>query len=262
MKLKSIILFSLIYLSSYGLLRAETIKVMVMDSPVEQYHPLLKRVKHINVLDKSPLTPSDFNIHGTHVTGLVIYGPMKDFADTSDELCQEVEVISCQIFSEKDNTDINFFKNQKKCFEYALRNNVKYINISGGGGNYNADEFMYLLKLKENGVKLVVAAGNNGENLNEYPYYPASLQDRLNNIIVVGNVDANGKWQKSSNRADYVVKEMGENILSTAPISAGKFSVLSGTSMATAIYTHKLLKKECGKIDRTKIKTVGKIWAI
>jgi hypothetical protein len=258
---KNILMFLAVYFFSFSLLKAETIKVMVIDGAVESTHPLLSRIKTVQSFQKSPLKASMTNDHGTHVTGLVIYGAMKKDADRSDEICDSIEVITCQVFT-VGTTNSDFLKNELFCLDYALKNNVKYINMSFGGGKYLPKEYDYLEKLHKAGVKIIAAAGNDKQDIDLTPYYPAYYHKVFSNITAVGNTQQDGAWSRTSNYGKGVIKINGENILSTLPYASGGYGERTGTSMAAAIYTHAILKKQCEILKDNNYRIVGKTWAI
>lgn len=236
---------------------AEPIRVMIIDGGVDATHPLLSRIKHIKHFSNEKLPPTRLNNHGTHVAGLVIYGPMKHEADKSDELCKDIEVVSCQIFIDNDNDAV---EKEISCLEYAVNNNIKYINLSFGGSSPLNEERELLAKLSNNGTKIVAAAGNEGSNIDTNPYYPASFHKQIRNIFTIGNIEDNGRWSSTSNYGNGVIKVKGVDLLSTVPAGYDK---LSGTSMSAAAYTHKLLKEECAAIaNKHNYKTGRKQWGI
>lgn len=104
--------------------------------------------------------------------------------------------------------------------------NLDMVNFSGGGYDSNSEEKEVILNLLNKNVIIVVAAGNDKQDLNKIHYYPATYHSR---IVVVGNK------AKSSNYGDVVdVIEDGNNV------SAGGV-IASGTSQATPKITARIL---------------------
>lgn len=180
-------------------------------------------------------TIKDTHRHGTHVAGLItkyagdsnyclliykFHGDRFDGSATMDRLISSLYA--------------------------AMAQGADVVNISGGGRNPS-----YLEKeiIKNNpNVIFVVAAGNNGENLDlpENTYFPASYF--LPNIIAVSSLDRDGKRSKTSNWSKKTISELGEEVVSFLP--NGGEGPISGTSQATAIATGKLVNKIghiCGK---------------
>lgn len=167
--------------------------------------------------------------HGTHVTGIIskiagdrnycllIYKYFDTFAPGNITVKREV-----------------------KAFQEAIDNGATIINFSGGGAEFNEQEY---LMIKNNPtVTFVVAAGNENKNIEteEGHYYPASYL--LNNMVVVGNVGNDNLKAETSNWAYRPIQwENGVDVLSTLPNNKTGFK--TGTSMATAIYTGKLIRR-------------------
>ena len=175
----------------------------------------------------------DINGHGTHVTGLI-----EQYAKKANYCIQVYKY-----FQESSSGQVNLNRELLALHE-AVRSGVNIVNFSGGGPQFNEEESLIIRNHPE--VTFVVAAGNDGKDLDNdfYEYYPAQLFYR--NMIVVGGLDWMGNKTPSSNYSHRIkTKELGENVKSTLP---GGLGYLSGTSQATAIATGKLvdkLSKQC-----------------
>lgn len=216
---------SLLILLFSSIVYAKDITVMSIDTGVDLSHQLLKD-HAINVNDDDY---RDYNSHGTHVAGVIL-----------KNTCSQVKFISCRYYHE-------FWeipsKNSLTCFKKAIDLKVDYINFSSGGENPNEIEKLLIKTLIENGTKVVVAAGN--ENQFQGNYYPAKYD--VKDLIVVGNLKLKGVKHKLSNWGyKNMVWEIGTKVKSTLP--NGQFGIKSGTSMAAAIRTNKLLRQECRKL--------------
>lgn len=210
---------------------AKPIKVLEIDTGIDISH--LEIRNHINIANWTKEDFIDTNGHGTHIAGLIL-----------DNVCDKVEIISCKFYNgyEKDGNEI--LNKEIACFKMALKQHVNIINFSGGGGKESPEELKVLKQLSELGIKIVVAAGNNGQDLSDpvYNYYPAKYS--LQNIIVVGNLEQNKKRNISSNYGlDNMVWEIGTKVLSTLPASS--FGYMTGTSQSTARRTNRILRKMC-----------------
>ncbi|MDD5650808.1 MAG: S8 family serine peptidase [Candidatus Nanoarchaeia archaeon] len=141
-------------------------------------------------------------------------------------------IISYKVFNNfrnKNNIDI-----YNKAIKMAIDDNVKYLNISMGGNNFNWNEYSLIQKSLTKGMVVIVAAGNDGKNLDKYcNYYPACYIKYLKekNFKVVGayNLDLSNYGSIVTNFEDgYMVGN----------------PKLSGTSQAAANYTKKILIKK------------------
>ena len=113
---------------------------------------------------------------------------------------------------------------------YAVDNGADVINLSLGGGDYNANMFNAIQYASEQGTVVVMASGNSGAYM---PGYPARYATDYG--IAVGATDINGSRASFSNRAgtevmNYVTAP-GVNIYSS--ILNDSYTYWSGTSMAT-----------------------------
>lgn len=178
----------------------------------------------INILDFL-----DYNGHGTHVAGLIL-----------NNTCSQVELESCSWFG-IDNPKGNW-NDYMNCLRLAVLNHPDFVNISSGGPNYEQEEYNLLMMLSSLGTKIIVAAGNNGQDLNKFDYYPAKY--KIPNLIPVGSLLPDGSRSRTSNFGlKNEVYELGFEVMSTLP--NGLYGKMSGTSQATANYTNRLLKVKC-----------------
>ncbi|KKD38992.1 S8 family serine peptidase [Limnoraphis robusta] len=180
--------------------------------------------------------PMDFNNHGTHVAGII--------AATIDGVgitgvAPNAEIMPVRVLDE------NGFGKVSEALagiRYAVENGADVINLSLGGNDYVSEVLDTISWAVQQGVVVVVAAGN--ESLT-FPSYPARFANQFG--IAVGSVDDNNRLSNFSNRAgilplDYVVAPGGDggfsdvgDIYSTVPLASSTipYRFFSGTSMAT-----------------------------
>jgi len=179
----------------------------------------------------------DNNGHGTHIAGIIM-----------KHVCPEVKLLSCVYYS-KANTDKENVASEINCFKSVLKLNPNIVNYSSGGSGNNKEEYEIIKKLSDKGIKIVVAAGNDGQDLSnvqsKYNYYPA--QYNIKNLIPVGNLKEDGTRNPSSNYGlKNMVWEVGTNIISN--YLNYTYVKMSGTSQAAAARTNRLLKEMCNEI--------------
>ena len=142
--------------------------------------------------------------------------------------------------------------NGVQSFMMAVRLGAKYINYSGGGDEESPAETKVLQDALSKGIRIVVAGGNDGRDLDKKcNYFPACIKTNSPHFYAVGNC-RDGKYAKSSNYGGPV--NQCRDGMYKGP-SSPHLLRMSGTSQSTAIFMNDLIKKEVkdAKI-RSKIK--------
>lgn len=177
------------------------------------------------------LIPPDTIGHGTNVTGII------------ESYAQKAHINYCIVVIKyyRSSGEGNL-RNTILSFKHALSIGAKYINYSSIGGWPVEEERLIVKKFLNSGGTLIVAAGNDGENIDfiRSGMYPAMYDKR---IIVVGMLEKNGKRSNESNYGKIVNRwEIGRNVI-------GYGIIMNGTSMSTAVATGKILSKNKNRCD-------------
>ena len=245
-----------------------SIRVMIIDSGIDVKNPIIRHF----LAENENINNEDYEDqygHGTAIAGTILLGPLiyennKVKIQGNNLVCPQVKLYSCSYWDVGPSHKNEGISKILSCYKEALTKKINLINYSGGGIIFSRSEYRYILKLQESGTILVTAAGNNDENYRVHKFYPASLNLKkdVHNVIPVGSLNKNFKKSYFSNYGINMVWEIGEKILSIIPPNsslATMFSIyyyhydyrkLSGTSQATAIYTHKLLMNKCKEINK------------
>lgn len=175
------------------------------------------------------------NGHGTMCAGIIGAVGNNNIGITG--IAWEVQLMACKFFDETDHaadSDAIF------CIDYACNHGAKIINCSWGHSGINVDASSLLEALKRaqsQGVIIVTAAGNSGNNNDLLPEYPASFG--LDNILAVASTDGNDHLAQHSNYGPTTVHlgAPGSSIYSTSIITTDIshhpfYDHMSGTSMA------------------------------
>jgi subtilisin family serine protease len=168
----------------------------------------------------------DNNGHGTHVSGIVA-GRGNNGVGVSG-VCWSGSVMAVKFMNSQGHGSMS---NAVAGIEYAIEEGAKIINGSFGSSDPSQALEDEIQKAEDKGVLIVVAAGNNSQNIDKTPFYPASYTNG-NLLVVAASTDADGLASFS----DYGSKNVdlaapGDNIIST--YLGGGYKVLSGTSMAS-----------------------------
>jgi subtilisin family serine protease len=157
--------------------------------------------------------------HGTNVVGII-----------GSTMNKKKYCIISYKFYENGISGAQAIKNISKALRNAIDRGVKIINLSLEGPQPVSVERKLIKEALDKGIIVVVAAGNDGINLDKKcKSYPACYKFKHKNFIVVGAKDMRLNF---GSMIDYCEKGYRQ----------GK-PVLSGTSQATANFTKKLVKK-------------------
>ena len=199
----------------------KSVTVAVIDSGVDVTHPFLRSNLILNNENKSL---NDSSGHGTHIAGII------------KSVFPKVKILPIKYYNENATGKENLQKTIE-AIQYAIKMKVDIINYSAGGDGASPMERQALEQAKDHGILVVVAAGNNGRDIDLAfnHYYPANYN--LGNILTVINHNENIELSTLSNfgKMSAHISAPGNRIKSTYPHNRSGF--LSGTSQATAFVT-------------------------
>lgn len=177
--------------------------------------------------------------HGTHVAGII--GALRGNGLGGDGVAAPVKIMSVRTVPNGDEYD----KDVALAIRYAVDNGAQVINMSFGKAySVHQKEVYEAMKYAESkGVLLIHAAGNDAENIDNTPNFPAvkfSFQtEDFKNVITVGASTRVKKGQLAASFSNYGkgvdVFAPGFEIYNTIP--GNKYKKLQGTSMAAPMVT-------------------------
>ncbi|HEY1277916.1 MAG TPA: S8 family peptidase [Thermoleophilaceae bacterium] len=167
----------------------------------------------------------DDNGHGTHVAGIV--ASRGNNANGNAGVCWSAKVLPVKFMNSKGKGSAS---DAIDGIQYAVKQGIKIINCSFGSSSKSDALHDAVDYAQDRGALLVVAAGNDGENIDKHPVYPASYTD--SNILTVAASTSSDTLASFSNFGSegVDVAAPGDQIFSTW--LGGGYKVLSGTSMA------------------------------
>lgn len=175
--------------------------------------------------------PMDDNGHGTHCAGIIGAEGNNNFGIAG--INWNVEIMPLKFLSSGGSGTT---KDAIEAINYAIERKRKGVNvriISASWGSTQKSQALRdaIKKAGDEGILFVAAAGNNGDDSDKRPHFPAGYD--LPNVVSVAALDRNDVLASFSN---YGAKSVhiaapGKEILSTW--LKGEFYVASGTSMAT-----------------------------
>lgn len=185
--------------------------------------------------------PMDDGGHGTHCAGSI--GAKTNDGMGVAGLNWKVRIMCVRFLGDAGGSSVDAYR----AVRYARENGANIMSNSWGGSADESELFKSeLRKIQEKGILFVVAAGNEGQNNDVKPAYPANLSGaefrgkKFSNVITVGasdNKDTPADFSNfGSERVD--VFAPGVAIISTYPLALtapGRppYAIMSGTSMAT-----------------------------
>jgi thermitase len=166
--------------------------------------------------------------HGTHVSGII--AAHGNNSEGISGICWSANLVPVK-FMNQDGQGAS--SDAIAGIEYAVKQGIKIINCSFGSRSKSSALHDAVNYAQDHKTLLVVAAGNNGQNIDKKPIYPASFDD--SNILAVAASTSDDTLASFSNfgSEDVDVAAPGDNILST--YLGGGYKVLSGTSMASPL---------------------------
>lgn len=194
-----------------SLVGGKDVVVAVLDTGVDSSHEMLKNrvVGGYDFTGKGSW--ADGNGHGTHVAGII--------ADCTNS---NVKIMPIKVLDSSGRGKVSKIG---EAVRYAVDNGAGVINLSLGGFGYSAYMEQSIQYAYNKGVPVVVAAGNEGGNVNSY--CPANIE----RAITVSSIDSNHNRSIFSNYGKWVdYAAPGSNIKSA--YLGNSYKTMSGTSMA------------------------------
>jgi len=225
---------------------ASNIVVAVLDTGVRYTHEDLVANMWVNPLDGghgwNALTgtnnPYDgaggFSLsHGTLVAGIL--GAVGNNSKGVAGVAWRVQILVGQCFDNA--TGTGSISDAVTCLDYARTNGARVINASWGFNPGSLALSNAVLSLRNAGVLIVAASGNNTADLDVTPSYPATYD--FDNIITVASTTRNDTFSATSNfgATNVDLAAPGEQIFSTYAAQDNFYFANSGTSFAAPFVT-------------------------
>lgn len=171
--------------------------------------------------------PMDDNGHGTQVAGII--GAVGNNRKGSVGVAWEATMMPLKFLDEE---GFGSTSNGILCLEYAAENGADLVNASWGSGRRSRSLQRTIRNLGNSGIFMVTAAGNDNQNLDVEPDYPASYPDA--NLVVVAATTRKDKLASYSNYGfrSVDIAAPGSSIFSTSMASDRSYAYGDGTSFA------------------------------
>ena len=210
-----------------------SVKVAVIDTGISTHNDLnLNLGTGYDFYNENYITTDDSYNHGTHVAGII--GAVGNNGIGISGVAQRVTLIPLQVHDTSNPTYLNSDA-IIRAIAHAKAENIPIINASYGARNQNPNPIEMSAYGDYNGL-VVCAAGNDGDNNDITPTYPASYP--LPNIISVANIYANTNTLYLTSNYGAVTVDIGapgvsiDSTNSTYINSGMDYVPKTGTSMA------------------------------
>lgn len=173
--------------------------------------------------------PMDDQSHGTHCAGTI--GARGNNSLGVAGVAWTTRIMALKFL---DSSGSGYTSDAVECILYAIQmkqpGDRMILSNSWGGGGYSQTLYDAIAAARDNNILFVAAAGNDSDNTDINPQYPAGYD--VDNIISVGASTRNEavSWFSNYGVASVDLFAPGSSIYSTTP--GNNYGTLSGTSMA------------------------------
>jgi len=170
--------------------------------------------------------PMDDMGHGTHVSGTI--AAMTNNNAGVAGICWSAQLVALKFLSA---AGYGYISDAALALEYANAMGIPITSNSWGGGGYSQAMLDAINEAGAKGYLFIAAAGNNGQDADVFPMYPAAYTcENIISVAATGRYDDLRPWSNyGASSVDLAAP--GSLILSTLP--GNTYDYWSGTSMAT-----------------------------
>ncbi|MBY0517183.1 MAG: S8 family serine peptidase [Bacteriovoracaceae bacterium] len=228
---------------------SKKVKIAVIDTGVDYTHPDLKNQIMINEAEKNGTAgvdddgngyiddvygydfantdadPMDGHGHGTHCAGVI--GAQHDTVGIAGVMAK-VQILPVKFLGDDGSGSL---EGAILAIDYAMKRGVNVMSNSWGGGGFTQSLLDAIKAAEQAGIVFVAAAGNESNDNDANPSYPASYE--TDNMISVGAMDGRGKKASFSNFGAQSVHVFAPGVDIYSSVAGGGYKKMSGTSMAT-----------------------------
>lgn len=171
--------------------------------------------------------PMDDNDHGTHVAGTI--GAQANGGGPHVGVAWNVRLMALKFL---DANGSGSTSDAVQCIDFGRQNGARILNNSWGGGGFSQSLLDAIVAARNAGILFVAAAGNESNNNDAFPSYPATYE--VDNVISVAAVNRADQLATFSNRGASTVHlgAPGVDIFSSTSGSDTEYKTFNGTSMA------------------------------
>lgn len=170
--------------------------------------------------------PMDDHGHGTHVSGTI--GAKGNDGKGIVGVNWDVTIMGVKFL---DAGGSGTLENAVKAIDYATQMGAMIESNSWGGGGVSEALKQAIERARDKNVLFVAAAGNESNDNDTNPAYPASYD--VDNVVAVAAIDRTGNMADFSNYGTHTVHLAAPGVDVYSSLFGNKYDAWSGTSMAT-----------------------------
>jgi subtilisin family serine protease len=174
--------------------------------------------------------PWDDHFHGTHVSGTIM--GRGDNGKGVVGVAWSGKVMAIKFLNASGQ---GYNSDAVLAIDYARQMGAKVMNNSWGGGAFSQAMLDAIIAARNANMIFVAAAGNNSNDNDSNPFYPAGYTSYSSNVVAIAATDRNDLLAGFSNYGANTVQlgAPGVDVFSCYNSSDSAYAYLSGTSMAT-----------------------------
>lgn len=169
--------------------------------------------------------PLDDHGHGSHCSGTI--GASGDDGQGIVGVAWNVKLMGIKFLTASGSGTL---ENAVKAIDYGTKMGAKILSNSWGGGGFSQALLEAIQRANNAGVLFVAAAGNESNNNDASPTYPATYD--VPNVLTVAAMDRNGQLASFSNYGKTKVHVGAPGVAIKSSINTGGYATWDGTSMA------------------------------
>ncbi|MBI3271083.1 MAG: discoidin domain-containing protein [Planctomycetes bacterium] len=170
--------------------------------------------------------PKDDNEHGSHTSGTIAAVGNNGLGVAG--VAWQAKIMAMKFLTGSGSGSTS---NAVKCINYARTKGARVMSNSWGGGGFSQSLKDSVDAAAAAGILFVAAAGNESNDNDALPSFPASLTS--SNVIAVAATDSRDQLASFSNFGARTVHLSAPGVGTLSTIPGGGFASFSGTSMAT-----------------------------
>jgi len=170
--------------------------------------------------------PLDDHGHGSHCSGTI--GASGDDGKGIVGVSWKVKILGAKFLSADGSGSL---EGAVKAIAYSNKMGAKVLSNSWGGGGFSQALKDIIEETNKSGAVFIAAAGNESNNNDANPSYPASYE--VANVVSVAATDINGGLASFSNYGKKLVHLGAPGVDIYSSVKGGGYDSWSGTSMAT-----------------------------